>query len=82
ILGTVFLGGIFLQWAEFFFCCLQAVDITLCANNVTNLTANLANQLCFAQAVLLFLFIEDRGEGVVGVFDVTAQVSDILTYYK
>ncbi|EMY5683902.1 hypothetical protein ABCS22_004161, partial [Yersinia enterocolitica] len=48
----------------------------------TNLTANLANQLCFAQAVLFFLFIEDRGEGVVGVFDVTAQVSDILTYYK
>ncbi|EKN4801720.1 hypothetical protein FG446_002977, partial [Yersinia enterocolitica] len=82
ILGTVFLGGIFLQWAEFFFCCLQAVDITLCANNITDLTANLANQLCFAQAVLLFLFIEDRGEGVVGVFDVTAQVSDILTYYK
>ncbi|NQS96746.1 hypothetical protein, partial [Yersinia enterocolitica] len=82
ILGTVFLGGIFLQWAEFFFCCLQAVDITLCANNATNLTANLTNQLCFAQAILLFLFIKDWRKGVVRMLNITAQVSDILTYYK
>ncbi|CQI98045.1 Uncharacterised protein [Yersinia rohdei] len=30
---------------------------------------------------MLFLFIEDRGESVVGVFDVTAQVSDILLLF-
>ncbi|KGA43882.1 hypothetical protein DJ58_4338 [Yersinia frederiksenii ATCC 33641] len=30
---------------------------------------------------MLFLFIEDRGEGVVGVFDITAQVSDILLLF-
>ncbi|EPB8130660.1 hypothetical protein ACRSSH_004739, partial [Yersinia enterocolitica] len=42
-----------------------------------DLTANLANQLCFAQAVLFFLFIKDGGEGVVGMFDIAAQVSDI-----
>ncbi|CQJ64147.1 Uncharacterised protein [Yersinia enterocolitica] len=81
ILGTVFLGGIFLQWAEFFFCRLQAVNITLCMNNITDLTANLANQLCFAQAVLFFLFIKDGGEGVVGMFDIAAQVIDILLLF-
>ncbi|EOI6443948.1 hypothetical protein ACMU9X_003418, partial [Yersinia enterocolitica] len=46
---------------------------------ITDLTANLANQLCFAQTVLLFLFIEDRGEGVVGVFDVAATGSGLCT---
>ncbi|WP_411913702.1 hypothetical protein [Yersinia enterocolitica] len=30
---------------------------------------------------MFFLFIEDRGEGVVGVFDVTDQVSDILLLF-
>ncbi|EKN3879560.1 TPA: hypothetical protein ACPZRZ_002651 [Yersinia enterocolitica] len=61
---------------RFFFCYL-----TLRARNIGNLIAYLPDQIDFAQAVLLFLFIEDRGEGVVGVFDVAAQVSDILLLF-
>ncbi|EKN4711289.1 hypothetical protein AAGT55_004132, partial [Yersinia enterocolitica] len=56
--------------------------LTLRARNIGNLIAYIPDQIDFAQAILLFLFIKDWRKGVVGVFDVAAQVSDILTYYK
>ncbi|MCB5300583.1 hypothetical protein LH410_22315 [Yersinia intermedia] len=35
----------------------------------------------FPQAILLFLLIENRGEGIVSVFSIAAQVSDILLLF-
>lgn len=42
--------------------------LPLRANNIKHLPANLTNQLRFFQAVLLFLFVKYRGEGVISMF--------------
>ncbi|CNM05588.1 Uncharacterised protein [Yersinia frederiksenii] len=42
--------------------------LSLRADNIKHLPANLTNQLGFFQAILLFLFIKDRGEGVISMF--------------
>lgn len=59
IVGTLFFSGIVLQRTKFILRRLQSIDVTLRPHNISSLTANLVDQLCFSQAILFFLFIRD-----------------------
>ncbi|CAI1946734.1 Uncharacterised protein [Serratia quinivorans] len=56
-------------------------DRPLGPRNVHRLIADLADQLRLLLAFLLFLFIKDRAQGLVGVLYVAAQVTDVLRLF-
>lgn len=73
----------FIHWqvAIVIFRCFQPVDIRLRPGDICGLTANFPNQLRFFQPVLLLLFIKNRGEGLIGVLDITAEICNILLLF-
>jgi hypothetical protein len=59
-------------------CLLQAIDITLGADNIHRLPGDFADQLRLLQPVLLFLLVEDRPNTAIGVIRIPAQRIHIL----
>ncbi|MOA03039.1 hypothetical protein D3C78_1225220 [compost metagenome] len=86
--GAVFLhlGLIFRRFTQRFriqprmlvLCLLQAIDITLGADNIHRLPGDFADQLRLLQPVLLFLLVEDRPDTAIGVIRIPAQRIHIL----
>ncbi len=56
----------------------SGANAALGAGNIGHLIANLADQLRLLESLLLFLFVEDRGERLVGVLHVAAELIHIL----